>query len=192
MKLKKYDRKALQKFKPATKLDKLKYWYLQELVENLDHDPIIVLTDDEHQLRQNLQNIYGMLTDYNDPKTPTQVRDIVARWKNMSVHKAYRMSQELFGDVDQTEKIVLRSMQTELRRKAIQAIQADGNLEAYEKHDLIHKHMQRIEQINHLEDKDTMNMDQILELLQMPDTEFTMDTDALENTEDVNHTEIDG
>lgn len=193
MSIRKYDRKALQQFKPSTKLDKIKYWYMQEMVDQLDHDPIVELSPDEHELRKNLEVVYGMLTSYDDPKSPTEVRNIITNWKDMSVHKAYRMvrmAQDLFGEIDQTEKKVMRAMQTELRRKAIAAIQADDNLDAVEKHDLIHKNMTRIEQINQLEEKDTMNLGQLLDLLQLPDTEFTTDPDALEEIEDVEHEDV--
>jgi len=193
MSIKKYDRKALQQFKPTTKLDKIKYWYMQDMVQQLDHDEVFELSDQDHELRKQLENIYGLLTSYKDPKTPLEVRKLIARWKGMNDRKAWRMvrmAQDLFGEVDHAERASMRVMQTELRRKAIAAIQADENLDAYQKHYLIHLQQIRIESINHLEDKDTLNLNEILEMLQLPDTSFTTDPEVLEDTEDVDHVEI--
>lgn len=193
MNINKYDRKALQQFKPATKLDKIKYWYMQEMVDQLAHDPVIELSAEEHDLRTVLSTVYGLLTSYKDPRSPAEVRKLISGWKDTSAHKAYRlvkMAQDLFGEIEHAEKSVMRAMQTEIRKKAISAINSDTNLEAYEKHDLISKHMTRIEQINHLEDKDTLNLSQILDMLQLPDTEFTTDTAALNDVEEAEYTDL--
>lgn len=168
---------------------------MQDMVETLDHDDLLELTPEEHEFRVKLENIYGMLTSYKHPRTTREVRNIVMRWKDVSVHQAYRMvrqAQELFGEVDTTQKQVMRVMQTEILKQAIKEVMADPNIESgFERHKLILDINKEIDKINHLEDKDVLDLNQLREMLQLPDTEFTTDPDALNDTIDAEHEEVE-
>lgn len=168
-------------------------WYMQDMIDTLEHDQLIELTEEEEAHRQKLETVFGWLTSLDQPITQREARSMAVRQWGLSVHQAYRIvraSQKLFGDLDQLETNTQRVIQTELRRKAIAEIKRDDGLTAYEKHYLIHLQMIRIETINHLEDKDTLTLTQVLELLQLPDTEFTTDPQVLNETEDVDHQEV--
>lgn len=191
--IERFARRGVMKMAPDSRLEKIRLFYLQSQVEQLEHDEPIKLTILEERLRVKLENIFELLTSYKHPRTVKEVRDLVYSWPDVtSASMAYRLvrqAQELFGEIDQVERNTLRSIQTKLYQSAKKEIMSDPDLSSFERHELILKINARIDKINHLEDKDSLNLSQILELLEMPDTEFTTDTEAL--TQDVEHEEVE-
>lgn len=167
---------------------------MQAEVQALPHDQLIELSPEDQEYRKKLEIIFGMLTDPRRPLTPRQAVAKIAKWKNVSERQAYNLvkqAQELFTEQSHIDKTTLRVIQTELRRKTIAEIKRDKTLTSYEKFELIDKVMTRIERINLLEEKDHLSLNQVLELLELPDTEFSTDPEILElNTEDADFEEI--
>ncbi len=197
---KKSMRSAVVKLDDATRPERILKWYMQQEVSLLAHDDAVVLSPEDDDMREKLEIIFSMLTDVRKLRSQVQVaKQLTKMWRNSHgkpityqyARQLINDAQFVFGQAEKLDKQVMRVIHIQLRRNAINHIQTNPGIEDKDKAELVDRHLSRIEKIGGLEDKDTIDLKRVLELLQLPDAEFTEDPAALdEMAEDITHQDV--
>jgi len=184
--LAKYDRKVAIK-KPETELDKIKLWYFQEDADLLAHDIPITLTKTQELRRERLELVWGLLIQHSQEKVLKLIKDQFNGIKDRMARRYVRDATELFGSITQIKKDVQRALMVAKREAIITEIKSDEVIETHKKQELIHKHLERIEKMQGLDNEDTLSLEEIVERLELPEVELSLDPAVLE----INHEVID-
>lgn len=185
-KLTKYERKAAIA-KPESELDKIKQWFWQAETKMLPHDKPIVLTPSQIRRKDKLFAIWSWLITKSDQS----VIQAIMKEYGVEQRMAYMLvndAKELFGDIKKSTREAQKALRIAQREKEIEKINDDENLESKDKYDLIHKNRERIEKMEGLDKEDTLSLEQVIELLTLPDTTFTTNPEVL--TLDIDHEDV--
>lgn len=176
-KLEKYQRKVA--ISPAENdLDKIKRWFFQQDTTLLPHDQRIELSETQEEKKDRLFKIWAWLI--NNP-----MEDVVIGIKkefevsDRQARNLINQSQELFGFIKSINLAAQKNLRIDQREQMIKQIRKDQSLTSYERYELINKNMERIEKMIGLDRPDVISMDELKEMLELPDTEFSTDPETL-------------
>lgn len=129
----------------------------------------VPLSEEDEEVRQKAEAIFDLLPN----STTTEIKNFITKKWNFSSSHAYyliRQSKEIFGVANRVDKEGTRSIQT-IRYEAMFQNTDDEYIKV--------KCLERIDKINHLEDRSTPSIN-IEKLLMIPSAELSTDPSVLD------------
>ena len=154
----------------------------QQEAELLAHDKRVKLTKAEEKRLNLYFIIFGMLID---GKSSTQVAARISKLYDFTRAYAFTLigeAQKIFVQINKFDKEAFRTLQIERRERLIQQVKADTTLEESDRFKLINEIYREMERIRGLHRDDELSINELVEKLQMPETTFTTNPDALDTT----------
>ncbi len=169
--------------RPSNDLERIQQDYFREDLDPLDHDNWQPLPERLEEKKAMYEQVYNWLLQYSHNKTEKRIVKIY----NVGQRQAKNILVQtltIFGQYVGQNKGALRSMQIQRREREIDLIRKEKKISAEAKSALISKHYENIEKMGGLHEQDGLSLEDVKELLTIPQAVRTTNPEALKNIEE--------